>query len=54
MAYDQSGLPHIGPRRREIRKARRKKLVFDIKTRIEDVKTDNTSGFRFRKKSPNN
>ena len=54
MAYDQSELPHIGPSKKEIRKAKRKKLVFDIKTRIEDIKTDNTSGFRFRKKRPNN
>jgi len=54
MAYDQSELSHIGPTKKEIRKAKRKKLIFDIKTRIEDIKTDNTNGFRFRKKRPNN
>ena len=54
MAYDQSELPHIGPTKKEIRKAKLKKLIFDVKTRIEDIKTDNTNGFRFRKKRRNN
>jgi len=57
MAYDQSELPHIGPTRREIRKARREKRK-NINAPGVNLSTMFSEGPRFiqaiRKKKQNN
>ncbi len=46
MAYDQSELPHIGPTRREIRKARREKRK-NINAPEDYLHTMKSEGSRF-------